>query len=62
MGYIRFLHEQVQVLCSPYLQQFPSSPEPPLDYVAVGAAVDGDLYCLDCSHSCIQVAHMPNGG
>ncbi|XP_031390732.1 transcription factor bHLH113 [Punica granatum] len=29
MGYIRFLHEQVQVLCSPYLQQFPSSPEPP---------------------------------
>ncbi|TKY50993.1 dimerization protein [Spatholobus suberectus] len=25
MGYIRFLHDQVQVLCSPYLQSFPSS-------------------------------------
>ncbi|GFY89550.1 basic helix-loop-helix (bHLH) DNA-binding superfamily protein [Actinidia rufa] len=25
MGYIRFLHEQVQVLCSPYLQRLPSS-------------------------------------
>ncbi|KAK7280303.1 hypothetical protein RJT34_25365 [Clitoria ternatea] len=25
MGYIRFLHEQVQVLCSPYLQNLPSS-------------------------------------
>ncbi|KAK9286873.1 hypothetical protein L1049_015279 [Liquidambar formosana] len=24
-GYIRFLHEQVQVLCSPYLQRLPSS-------------------------------------
>ncbi|XP_050366155.1 transcription factor bHLH113-like isoform X7 [Argentina anserina] len=28
MGYIRFLHDQVQVLCSPYLQRLPSlSPE-----------------------------------
>ncbi|XP_041013811.1 transcription factor bHLH113 [Juglans microcarpa x Juglans regia] len=27
MGYIRFLHEQVQVLCSPYLQRLRSSPE-----------------------------------
>ncbi|KAL5561321.1 hypothetical protein UlMin_031068 [Ulmus minor] len=27
MGYIRFLHDQVQVLCSPYLQRFPSLPE-----------------------------------
>lgn len=26
MGYIRFLHDQVQVLCSPYLQRLPSSP------------------------------------
>ncbi|XP_054779135.1 transcription factor bHLH113 [Prosopis cineraria] len=26
MGYIRFLHDQVQVLCSPYLQGLPSSP------------------------------------
>lgn len=25
MGYIRFLHDQVQVLCSPYLQNLPSS-------------------------------------
>ncbi|XP_028222531.1 transcription factor bHLH113-like isoform X3 [Glycine soja] len=25
MGYIRFLHDQVQVLCSPYLQSLPSS-------------------------------------
>ncbi|KAE8008052.1 hypothetical protein FH972_004600 [Carpinus fangiana] len=25
MGYIRFLHDQVQVLCSPYLQRMPSS-------------------------------------
>ncbi|KAJ7946118.1 putative Transcription factor [Quillaja saponaria] len=25
MGYIRFLHDQVQVLCSPYLQRLPSS-------------------------------------
>ncbi|XP_057964653.1 transcription factor bHLH113-like [Malania oleifera] len=25
-GYIRFLQEQVQVLCSPYLQRLPSSP------------------------------------
>ncbi|KAM1515632.1 hypothetical protein ACFX10_014712 [Malus domestica] len=25
MGYIRFLHEQVQVLCSPYLQRMPPS-------------------------------------
>ncbi|XP_061373924.1 transcription factor bHLH113-like [Gastrolobium bilobum] len=25
MGYIRFLHDQVQVLCSPYLQHLPSS-------------------------------------
>ncbi|XP_050366150.1 transcription factor bHLH113-like isoform X2 [Argentina anserina] len=24
MGYIRFLHDQVQVLCSPYLQRLPS--------------------------------------
>ncbi|KAL6213326.1 hypothetical protein ACLB2K_012773 [Fragaria x ananassa] len=27
LGYIRFLHDQVQVLCSPYLQRLPSSPE-----------------------------------
>ncbi|KAG7976638.1 hypothetical protein I3843_06G160500 [Carya illinoinensis] len=27
MGYIRFLHDQVQVLCSPYLQRLRSSPE-----------------------------------
>ncbi|KAM5549488.1 transcription factor bHLH113-like [Rosa sericea] len=27
MGYIRFLHDQVQVLCSPYLQRLPSLPE-----------------------------------
>ncbi|KAK6916378.1 hypothetical protein RJ641_019242 [Dillenia turbinata] len=26
MGYIRFLHDQVQLLCSPYLQHLPSSP------------------------------------
>ncbi|CAJ1977376.1 unnamed protein product [Sphenostylis stenocarpa] len=26
MGYIRFLHDQVHVLCSPYLQSLPSSP------------------------------------
>ncbi|XP_027109401.1 transcription factor bHLH113 [Coffea arabica] len=26
MGYIRFLQDQVQVLCSPYLQRLPSSP------------------------------------
>ncbi|KAB1208460.1 hypothetical protein CJ030_MR7G022682 [Morella rubra] len=25
MGYIRFLHDQIQVLCSPYLQRLPSS-------------------------------------
>ncbi|XP_027366927.1 transcription factor bHLH113 isoform X2 [Abrus precatorius] len=25
MGYIRFLHDQVQVLCTPYLQSLPSS-------------------------------------
>ncbi|KAM1080027.1 transcription factor bHLH113-like [Malus sylvestris] len=25
MGYIRFLQEQVQVLCSPYLQRMPPS-------------------------------------
>ncbi|KAI4298519.1 hypothetical protein L6164_032069 [Bauhinia variegata] len=30
MGYIRFLHDQVQVLCSPYLlQRLPSSPHRP---------------------------------
>ncbi|XLR58089.1 hypothetical protein S83_008761, partial [Arachis hypogaea] len=28
MGYIRFLHDQVQVLCSPYLQILPSSSSP----------------------------------
>ncbi|XP_028767679.1 transcription factor bHLH113-like isoform X2 [Neltuma alba] len=28
MGYIRFLHDQVQVLCSPYLQAPPPSPHP----------------------------------
>lgn len=28
LGYIRFLHDQVQVLCSPYLQRR-SSPEAP---------------------------------
>ncbi|XP_021827307.1 transcription factor bHLH113 [Prunus avium] len=27
MGYIRFLHDQVQVLCSPYLQRLPSLPD-----------------------------------
>ncbi|PRQ22849.1 putative transcription factor bHLH family [Rosa chinensis] len=27
MGYIRFLHDQVQVLCSPYLKRLPSLPE-----------------------------------
>ncbi|XP_004289750.1 PREDICTED: transcription factor bHLH113-like isoform 1 [Fragaria vesca subsp. vesca] len=26
LGYIRFLHDQVQVLCSPYLQRLPSLP------------------------------------
>lgn len=29
MGYIRFLHDQVQVLCSPYLQRLPTVPVSP---------------------------------
>ncbi|XP_057734720.1 transcription factor bHLH113-like [Arachis stenosperma] len=32
MGYIRFLHDQVQVLCSPYLQRLPSSSSSPSSF------------------------------
>ncbi|KAL6218933.1 hypothetical protein ACLB2K_012140 [Fragaria x ananassa] len=38
LGYIRFLHDQVQVLCSPYLQRLPSLPEG-----GDGAGKGGDL-------------------
>ncbi|XP_041993435.1 transcription factor bHLH113-like [Salvia splendens] len=41
LGYIRFLHDQVQVLCSPYLQHMsPSSSDAPHGCLSVGDEID----------------------
>ncbi|XP_057783020.1 transcription factor bHLH113 isoform X1 [Salvia miltiorrhiza] len=41
LGYIRFLHDQVQVLCSPYLQRSsPSSSDAPHSCVSLGDEID----------------------
>ncbi|KAG6417486.1 hypothetical protein SASPL_119667 [Salvia splendens] len=41
LGYIRFLHDQVQVLCSPYLQHMsPSSSDAPHSSLSVGDEIN----------------------